>query len=94
MQITGELSIYRAAELKTELLLALARERDELALDLSGVTDIDVAGLQVLLALQVEAHATGRHLQLIEPSTPVQDLFRLLDVGGLFEACRLAPACA
>ena len=46
--LDGELSIYGAAALKTEI-EGLAADHDLLEIDLSRVTDIDTAGLQWML---------------------------------------------
>ena len=57
--ITGELSIYRAAELcqalQAWLPQALACGNDAVYLDLAEVSDMDTAGLQLLLAVQRSA---------------------------------------
>lgn len=91
LRLDGELTIYRAAELKTALLLALGRAADTLVLDLSGVSEIDSAGLQLLLLLRAESAAAGRRLQLAAPSEAVQELVALLDVAPLFEFTEAAP---
>jgi len=55
--LTGDLTIGAAAEAKSQLLQALAGE-GPLELDTRQVTDVDAAGLQVLLAaLRSAAHA-------------------------------------
>lgn len=47
--LTGELTIAAAAKAKTELLQALAGQ-GSLDLDTTGVSEVDAAGLQILLA--------------------------------------------
>ncbi len=54
--LEGALTIYRAQELKTQLLAAL-REDPELRLDLSRVTELDSSGLQLLYLAKREAAA-------------------------------------
>ena len=56
LHIEGEMSIYRAAELKQVLLAALEQTR-VLELDLSAVTELDTAGVQLLLMLKKSAQA-------------------------------------
>ena len=45
---SGEINIYRAADLKLEVLHAL-RAAPVLEIDLAGVTELDTAGLQLSL---------------------------------------------
>lgn len=84
LQVTGEMTIYRAAELKEMLLLALAKESDVLVLDLSGVTEMDVAGLQVLIMSKQAAQAQNRELRLVGHSPAVLDVFEILNVAAFF----------
>ena len=61
--IEGEMTIYTAAQLYAELVpfLALASPLD---IDLSQVTEIDGAGLQLLMLAKRETLRTGVALQL------------------------------
>jgi anti-anti-sigma factor len=77
LAIEGELTIYRAAELKP-LLLDAVREHDAPALDLSAVTEFDSAGLQLLLMARQEAARLGRPLHVAGASAAVRDVFALL----------------
>lgn len=79
----GELNIYRAAELKQELLAAVAAA-PSLALDLSGVGELDTAGLQVLMIAKQAANALGHELHLCRHSAAVLEVFELLDLGAWF----------
>lgn len=56
----GAMTIYKARELKESLLLALKKAPGDITMDLSGVTDIDLAGLQLLLMLKQEAQRDGK----------------------------------
>lgn len=47
-------------------------------LDLSGVTAIDTAGLQLLVAARRSAANRGRELRFVTPSEPVRHVFDLL----------------
>jgi anti-anti-sigma factor len=82
LRIEGELTIFRAAELKPVLLAQPA----PLAIDLSGVTEIDTAGLQLLMVAKQAALAKGRTLRLTATSPAVDELFSLLDVSAGFAA--------
>lgn len=81
--VTGEMTIYTAAEQKTQLIGHL-EHAPELALDLSGVSEFDGAGLQLLLALRAEAERQGRGFRVVDPSAAVVEVLDLLDVHALF----------
>jgi anti-sigma B factor antagonist len=77
LSVQGELTIYRAGELAGELLAAACNATVALRIDLSGVTEIDTAGLQILLMLRRTAVARGVRLELVRPSACVQEVFEL-----------------
>jgi anti-anti-sigma regulatory factor len=79
--LDGELTIYRAAELKP-LLLAALTGAGPIELDLAEVTEVDTAGLQLLMLLRREAQALGRALHLRSPSLAMVEAFELLDLAG------------
>jgi len=81
--ITGELSIYTALELKNTLLAGLSANA-ELELDLSGVSEFDAAGLQLLVAIKQEATAAGKVLRFTGHSPAVLDLLDLSGLAGFF----------
>jgi anti-anti-sigma factor len=83
LSIGGEMNIYRAAELKQNLLDTLG-EGVAVELDLSGVTDIDSAGLQLLMLAKNEAQARGGRMCLGARSSVVHELLELLDLGAWF----------
>lgn len=84
LRITGELTIYRAAEIKEFLLQALPQSSGHLDLDLSGVTEMDVAGLQVLMTVKQAAQARRGDLHLVNHSPAVVDVFEILNVAAFF----------
>jgi anti-anti-sigma factor len=83
LRLDGELTIYHAAELKPRLLEAL-HAAPRLEVDLAGVTEIDTAGLQLLMLLKREAAAGERALVLAGHSQAVVDAFELLDLAPFF----------
>jgi anti-sigma B factor antagonist len=91
-RIEGEMTIYRAAELKPLLVAALERQ-PTLDLDLSGVTELDTAGVQLLLMLHAHAKASRRTLKLSAPSPAVLDVFEILNLNTYF-GDRLSTATA
>jgi anti-anti-sigma factor len=83
MRVEGEMTIYRAAELKPALLDAV-RAHEAPALDLSAVTEFDSAGLQLLLMARQEAGRLGKRLAVSAASAAVRDVCALLgmDLDG------------
>jgi len=77
LRIAGDLTIYTAADLKAELMNHLAQP-GELEIDLSEVSEVDSAGLQLLILAKRE----GRTMRLTGHSRAVLDV---LDI------CNLAP---
>jgi anti-anti-sigma factor len=85
LAIEGEFTIFRAAEIKTQLLDAIARsEHPEIDIDLGGVTEIDSAGLQLMVMAKREAVRQGRHVRFVRHSDAVVDLIDLCDLAGQF----------
>lgn len=78
--IQGELTIFRAMELKPTLLPTPPLDE----IDLSGVTDIDTAGVQLLMLAKKIAVAEKRELRLVAHSPAVIEVFELLNVAAYF----------
>ena len=77
LQLGGAFTIERAAELKALLLQQIMENRPE-RLVLRGITELDAAGLQLLLSVK----RCWPRLSLVEPSPAVSqvvDLLRLAD---------------
>lgn len=51
IRVDGALTVMEAAEARDQLALGVATAQGPLHIDLSGLTDIDTAGLQLLLAV-------------------------------------------
>lgn len=83
LAIQGELSIYRADELKHALIEPL-RQGVRLVVDLAKVTELDTCGLQLLMLAKQTAHKLGAELQLVGHSPAVVEVFELLNVTGFF----------
>jgi len=85
LRIEGEMTIYRAAELKQQMqpLFDAAGSGGIDSIDLSGVTEIDCSGVQLLLLARRNADAAGRALRLAVPSAAVAEVFALLNLGAL-----------
>jgi anti-sigma B factor antagonist len=74
-----QLTVGQAVALKRDWLHALDGA-DALALDLSAVEQVDLAGVQLLLLLQREAARQGKPLHLGAVSGALRQLFTLLRV--------------
>ncbi len=83
LAIDGELSIYRADEIKLALTEPL-QKGVQLVVDLSRVTELDTCGLQLLMLAKRTAKAVGSELQLVGHSPAVVDVFELLNVAAFF----------
>lgn len=83
LHIDGEMSIYTAAELKAQLLPHLAQP-GELEIVLTEVSEIDSAGLQLLILAKREAIRIGASLRLSQHSRAVLELFDLCNLAAFF----------
>jgi len=85
LAIAGEFNIFTAAPLKARLLDAIAQaETAEIEVDLSNVTEIDTAGLQLMVMAKREAASRGKSLHFASHSGSVLDLIDLCDLTGFF----------
>jgi anti-anti-sigma regulatory factor len=80
LRIEGEFTIFRAAELKPLLL----NEPAPSEIDLSGVSEIDTAGVQLLMLAKQAALANKSELRLVGHSPAVLEVFELLNVAAYF----------
>ena len=80
LRIEGELTIFRAMELKPVLLATPLPDE----VDLSGVTDLDTAGVQLLMLLKKTALTQQRDIKLVAHSPAVIDVFELLKLAAHF----------
>jgi anti-sigma B factor antagonist len=84
LQVSGELTIYHAAELAAQLLPLVAQRSTPIELDLEGVTELDSAGVQVLLVALRAAHDHGGALHVVRPSRAVKDVLETFTLADLF----------
>jgi anti-sigma B factor antagonist len=79
--ISGELDLYREAEVRSYLdALLVDRMPQRLVLDVCGLQFLDSSGLRALLACRDRARSAGVPLSLAVTPGPVT---RLLDVAGV-----------
>lgn len=91
LTIEGELTIYTAAKRKPEL-LAFLNSGEDLEMNLAGVTEIDTAGLQLLILIKREAAQSGKTLSFVMHSKIVLEVLELANLIGPFgDQVVLAP---
>jgi anti-anti-sigma factor len=83
LSIEGELTIFRAQELR-EAIMPVITTSEELEIDLANVTEVDAAGMQLLVSTKIEAILRGKTLHYSGHSKPVLDMIDLCDLGGFF----------
>jgi len=95
-RIDGELTIYRAAELCDALKTVMAGVPGghELGVDLSDVTEMDSAGVQLLMAAKKTARASGRELRITGRSPAVEEVLETLRLGAHFADVSTSPLAA
>lgn len=76
LALNGAVTIYRAAEIKALLVMALAREA-ALQLDLGEVEEMDLAGVQLLVLAAREALACGKDFSVLSQSEAVSEALTL-----------------
>ncbi len=79
VKISGSCTIFEAAELR-QMLLPVAAVTTPVVVDLSAISDIDTAGLQVLLALQKQCAMA----LFSKPSRAMQTALDLLNLNRCF----------
>lgn len=83
LSLQGEFTIYTAEQNKVVLLEALTRQ-DVLQIDLSGITEIDGAGLQLLIAMKKASLKQDRDLSFSGHSSVVLDAIDLCNLSSFF----------
>ena len=81
LEIKGEFNIFTAEELRLQLLEALATST-ELEIDLAHVSEVDSAGLQLMLATKREAAGRNLAVHFTGHSPAVCDALELLKLSG------------
>lgn len=91
--LDGPLNIYTAQELKVRLLAAV-QAHPALQLDLSQVSELDSAGLQLLYLAKREANRAGHTLSIVGHSDAVREVLDLTNLNVWFGDPTLIPAGA
>jgi anti-sigma B factor antagonist len=83
LAVQGDMTIYTALELKDELLSPLGAAH-KVELDLAAVSEIDSAGLQLMVLLKTEAKQQGKTLNITSHSPAVLEILEFCDLEGFF----------
>lgn len=94
IKVVGELTIYTAVQARKEFADALEVHASP-EVDLSGVSEIDTAGVQVLLWAKQEAVRHGRVIPFAFHSPEVMEVLDLLNlVGTLGDPILITPSAS
>lgn len=91
LAITQDLTIYQAGELK-ETLMRSVDSHPALELDLSQVSQIDTAGIQLLMLAKRECQKHGKTLSIVAHSPAVHELMDFYNIAGFFGDPLVIPA--
>lgn len=87
VRYNGTLLLQDAITLRAELeKLLMAQGIAQVAIDLSGVEEVDSSGLGALVCVDTLGLSHGRRLILLSPSESVKKLLREVEIEGFFPA--------
>jgi len=91
LMLDGPLTVYHAGALTTRLQAALRQaDGERLELDLTQVSEIDTAGLQLLLLAQRESQRLQRSLHIVGISEAVREVVNFCRLAAFLNTA-LAP---
>ena len=82
--ICGEIDIQSASELREKLLQVIRRRGPQVTIDLAGVTFLDCAGINVLLATRRRAQLEDGWVRLVRAPPQVRRTLSLLNLERAF----------
>ncbi len=82
-RIDGDLTIYTAGEYR-DVLLEKCHTHQDMELDLEQVTEMDTAGLQLLVALKKHLGGMGCDLRLPNPGKTVREVLEFTRLADEF----------
>ncbi len=83
--VAGDMTIYSAEEMLTTCTPYLG-DYEEFEINLSEVSDIDSAGIQLLFLFERKSRQSKKHTRLIDPSESVNEVLKLFRLGERFNA--------
>ncbi|HEY3034183.1 MAG TPA: STAS domain-containing protein [Streptosporangiaceae bacterium] len=86
--LDGEIDISTCPAIRRFLMAAISGGDVHLAVDMSGVTFIDAAGIGVLVAAASRAREAGGGLSLLAPSPQVRWLLDVFHLDAILPAAR------
>jgi len=81
----GDMTIYNAESFKQDLFSVIEKKKN-VSVDLTGVSEFDTAGFQVLIIGKKYAHENKVELSLCAASEPVSEVFKLYGMSELLES--------
>ena len=87
----GELTIYTAAEQKRQLMKAIDGQKN-IEVDLSKITEMDTAGLQLLILAKLESQRRELPLSIVGHSQAVVEVIDICNMSGFFGDPVLIPS--
>jgi anti-sigma B factor antagonist len=85
MSVAGEIDLYTAPKLHTELMTALSGTAPlRLVVDMTGVEFCDSTGMNVLLAAHRRAREDGGELQLASPRPAIRKVLQVTGLESVF----------
>jgi anti-sigma B factor antagonist len=80
----GDFTIYYVTQAKNEIFADYEKLADKIALDLEGVTELDTAGVQLLLFAKEFFRSIQRSLFITKSNESVESVLAKLDVQSQF----------
>ena len=84
VSVLGEIDLYTAPRLQSELMSALGSSPARLIVDMSGVDFCDSTGINVLLAAHRHAREHGGELQLAGPGSATRKVLQVTGLESVF----------
>jgi len=91
LAIDQDMTIYQAEALKDEL-MGNVTQTQVIELDLSLVSEIDTAGIQLLMLAKRECQKQGKTLRIVAHSPRVHELMDFFNIAGFFGDPLVIPA--
>ncbi|MFA5626676.1 MAG: STAS domain-containing protein [Thiohalomonadaceae bacterium] len=83
LRLEGEMTIFTAADIRERLFAPLPRCQ-QIDVDLSQVSELDSAGLQLMVLAKREATILGKEIRFVGHSPAVLDVLELCGLTGYF----------
>ena len=84
LSVDGDLTIYTVAQAKQSLLEDYENFSSPVALDLHGVSEIDTAGLQLLLFMHKLLSGINKNVHVTKSNEHVDSMLKNMDVATYF----------